>query len=196
MRETAEPQIAPVIICQTVREEFRLTLVQVGDRKAVDLRTYVWDQEKGKASPTGKGVSISLELWPHFRTAVSSPETWTEHRPFFSLQNSCDFVRGRLVFPEKSLRKTSQEQIFLEHKNFQGIPFIFLKTLPRAIRGRYLSQLTIGPLLWSQFMAGMGKIEELLADHGWLARGEPEEKPKISLPFTMRVFSSRQASRE
>jgi hypothetical protein len=188
MQETAGPEIAPVIIGQNAQEEFRLTMVQCHGRKCVDLRTCIRNQGSGKASPTGKGIAVDLELWPQFRVAVSSPETWTSHVPFGSQQGNPQVARGRLIFPEISLQKTRQEQIFLEHKNFQGIPFIFLKTLPRAAQDRCLTTVTIGPLLWSQFMAALDKMEEILIGCGWLAGvAVPSESPLV-LPLPPKRF--------
>jgi len=184
MAETAWQETAPVIIGNNAREEFRLIMTQGQGRQGVDLRTCIRDQDSGKSSPTGKGIVVDLELWPQFRAAVSSPETWTNHVPFWSQPENRNIVRGRLIFPEESLQKNPQEQIFLEHKNFQGIPFIFLKILPRNPKGRSLSPATIGPLLWSQFMAALGKMEEILMDCGWLAgvAGRTESRPMLPLP--------------
>jgi hypothetical protein len=101
-----------------------------------------------------------------------------------------------LVFPEEAFQKIPQEQIFLEHKNFQGIPFIFLKTVARTTRGRLLALTTIGPLLWSQFMRGLAKMEEALIDHRWLAGNTGERKDSLSLSMPSKESSSEQDSGE
>jgi hypothetical protein len=168
MSWTARTGIAPIIIHHNVREEFHLTMMKHNGGKFVDLRTCIRDPKRDKAIPTANGITVNLDLWPHFIAAISSPETWIEPLPFWNQARTREFGRGRLIFPDEALQKIPQEQIFLEHKNFQGIPFIFLKTLARTSRGRHLSLATIGPLLWSQFMRGLGKMEEALIDFGWL----------------------------
>jgi hypothetical protein len=190
MRGTARSGIAPIIIYHNVREEFHLTTLEHFGGKFVDLRTCIRDQKRDKAIPTGNGITINLDLWPHFIAAISSPETWIEPLPFWNQQRAREFGRGRLIFPEEALQKTAQDQIFLEHKNFQGIPFIFLKTVARTSRGRHLSLATIGPLLWSQFMRGLGKMEEALIDLGWLAGKAGETKESLKLPLTPRESQS------
>jgi hypothetical protein len=190
MRGTAKPVIAPIIIYQNVREEFHLTMIKQNGGKFVDLRTCIRDQKRGKAIPTGNGIIVNLDLWPHFMAAIGSPETWIEPLPFWNQQRTREFGRGRLIFPEEAIHKIPQEQIFLEHKNFQGIPFIFLKTIARTTRGRHLSLATIGPLLWSQFMRGLGKMEEALIDLGWLARKAGERKESLNLSPILRESQS------
>ncbi len=190
MRGTARPVIAPIIIHQNVREEFHLTMVKHNGGKFVDLRTCIRDQERGKAIPTGNGIIVNLDLWTHFIAAIGSPETWIEPLPFWNQHRTREFGRGRLIFPEEAIQTIPQEQIFLEHKNFQGIPFIFLKTVARTTRGRHLSLTTIGPLLWSQFMRGLGKMEEALIDLGWLARKAGERKERLKLSPILRESSS------
>jgi hypothetical protein len=180
MRETGRPVIAPIVIYHNVREEFHLTMIEHNGGKFVDLRTCIRDQKRDRAIPTGNGIMVHAELWPPFITAISSPETWIEPLPFWNQQKTREFGRGRLIFPEEALQKTPQEQIFLEHKNFQGIPFIFLKTVARTTRGRLLSLTTIGPLLWSQFMRGLSKMEEALIEHGWLAGKTGEIKDSLN----------------
>jgi hypothetical protein len=181
MRETAKPVIAPIIIYHNVREEFHLTMVKHNGGKFIDVRTCIRDQKRDKTIPTGNGITINLDLWPYFLAAVGSPETWIEPLPFWNQRRTREFGRGRLIFPEEAIQKISQEQIFLEHKNFQGIPFIFLKTVARTTRGRLLALTTIGPLLWSQFMRGLGKMEEALIDMGWLAGKASKTKESLSL---------------
>jgi hypothetical protein len=182
MKGTAKPVIAPIIIHQNAREEFHLTMIKQNGGRFVDLRTCIRDQKIGKAIPTNNGITVNMDLWPHFITAISSPETWIEPLPFWNQQRAREFGRGRLIFPEEVLQKIPQEQIFLEHKNFQGIPFVFLKTVAHTTRGTHLSLTTIGPLLWSQFMRGLAKIEEALIDLGWLPGKEGEDRVKLSLP--------------
>ena len=184
MRGTPEPGCASVIICQNVREECRLTPMECKGRKYVDLRTYRRDQESNKTRPTDKRITVDLALWPQFREAVSSPETWTRFLPFGNHQVSRDLSKGRLIFPEEALHKFPQEQIFLEHKDFQGIPFVFLKTLSRTTRNRHFSLATIGPLLWSQFLTGLSKVEETLFDLGWLAGKDRGTKSRLTRPAT------------
>jgi hypothetical protein len=122
-------------------------------------------------------------LWPQFREAVGSPETWTKFLPIGSRQLNRTLTRGRLIFPEEALQKCQQEQIFLEAQNFQGIPFIFLKTLSRTTKGGRLAPANIGPLLWSQFLNSLEKMEETLVEMGWLGRKavEAEDKSKLVL---------------
>jgi hypothetical protein len=186
MKGTTRPVVAPVIIYHNVREEFHLTMVECNGGKYVDLRTCIRNRERGKANPTGNGIAVNLELWPHFIDAIGSPETWTEPLPFWNQEKTREIGRGRLIFPEEALLKIPQEQIFLEHKNLQGIPFIFLKTLARTTRGRHLSLATIGPLLWSQFMRGLGKMEEALIEHGWLAGKAGDRKDRLKLSAILR----------
>jgi hypothetical protein len=174
---------APVIICQNVREECRLTPMAGNGRRYVELRTYVRAPGSDLAAPTEKKIAVDLELWPQFRVAVSSPETWTRFLPFDTLEFNRDLSRGRLIFLEVELGTCPQEQIFLEHRDFQGIPFIFLKTLARTRRGSQTSRPALGPLLWNQFVTGLTRMAQLLTELGWLAgqAGEAEEKPKIVL---------------
>ena len=122
MKETDRPVIAPIIIYHNVREEFHLTMITSNGGKFVDLRTCIRDPKRDRAIPTGNGITINLELWPGFIAAIGSPETWIEPLPFWNQERSREFGRGRLIFPEEALQKVAQEQIFLEHKNFQGIP--------------------------------------------------------------------------
>jgi|UniRef100_A0A7C3ZC36 hypothetical protein len=166
MKGPSRLKIDPIIIRQNAREEFHLTLTQYDSGTYVDLRTCIRNPNTGKASPTGQGIMINLELWSYFSAAVTSPETWTEPVPFWSQEKSPNSGKGRLIFPEEVLRQKPQEQIFLEHQNFQGIPFIFFKTLARTTRGRRLALTTVGPLLWSQFVRSLRKMEEKLADLG------------------------------
>ena len=58
MREMTNPEIAPIIISQNVREEFHMTMMEDNSGKFVDLRTYIWDQGRGSASPTSMLRSI------------------------------------------------------------------------------------------------------------------------------------------
>lgn len=181
MKGTADPKIAPIVICQNARDEFHLTLAQYGSDIFVDMRTCIRNSATGKAIPTGNGIAINLKLWHYFMAAVTSPETWTESVPFWSRQNARNLGKGRLIFPEEVLVKIPQEQIFLEHQNFQGIPFIFLKTLVRTTRGRRLSLTTVGPLLWSQFVRSLRKMEEILAD---LELAKTNRRKKSGLALT------------
>jgi hypothetical protein len=181
MRETGRPVTAPIIIYHNVREEFHLTMIKNSSGNFVDLRTCIRDAKRDRAIPTGNGITIHAELWPGFVTAIGSPETWIDPLPFWNQQRTREFGRGRLIFPDEALQKIPQEQIFLEHKNFQGIPFIFLKTVARTTRGRLLALTTIGPLLWSQFMRGLDKMEQALIDHGWLAGKTGKKKDGLSL---------------
>jgi hypothetical protein len=149
----------------------------------VDLRTYIRDPESGKAFPTEKRITVDLELWPQFRGAVSNPETWTKFLPFGDQLNR-DLCRGRLIFPEEALQKFPQEQIFLKHKDFQGISFIFLKALARTTGSGGVSPASIGPLLWSQFMKGLNRVEQALVDLGWLAKKDGETNLRLTLTST------------
>jgi hypothetical protein len=196
MRGVTKPEIALIIISQNVREEFHLTLMQSNSRKFVDLRTHIRDQGRGNASPACTGITINLELWPQFMAALSSPKTWTDPLPFWSQQKTRDFGSGGYIFPPEMLQKNLQEQITLEHKNFQGILFIFLKTLARSSKGGGLSQVTIGPLLWSQFMRGLKKMEEVLLDLGWLARENGGNISGFKLPLPRKELLQHQASSE
>ena len=196
MRGIVKHGSASIVISQNVREECRLIPMECRGRKYVDLRTYIRDQENGKASPTGNGITVILEVWPQFRAAVGSPETWTDPLPFWDHRKTREFGRGRLIFPEETLRNLPQEPIFLEHKNFQGIPFIFLKTLARTTRGRHLSLAAIGPLLWSQFITALGKTEEALSELGWLARKAEGGRARMELPLLLRKSHQWQVVRE
>ena len=192
MRKTGRSVIAPIIIYHNVREEFHLTMIEHNDGRFVDLRTCIRDPKRDRAIPTGNGITVHVELWPYFIAAVGSPETWIEPLPFWNHQETREFGRGRLIFPEEALQKIPQEQIFLEHKNFQGIPFIFLKTVARTTRGRLLALITIGPLLWSQFMRGLAKMEEGLIEHGWLAGKTGELPDDLNPAFLPEDSSSEQ----
>lgn len=194
MRGMTKPEIALIVISQNVREEFHLTLRQSNSRKFVDLRTYSRDQAGGNASPTGNGITINLEVWPHFIAALSTPRTWTDPVPLWGKQKTRDLGRGRFIFSPEILQKNPQEQVLLEHKHFQGIPFIFLKTLTRNNKGRGLSQVTIGPLLWSQFLRGLKKMEEVLLDLGWLARENHGMKSRLKLPLPRKEMLQHQES--
>ena len=196
MREMTNSEIALVIISQNVREEFHMTLMEDNSGKFVDLRTYIRDQGRGNASPTSNGVTISLELWPQFIAALSTSRTWTDPLPFWGKQKPATSGRADLFFPKKYSRKNPQEQIFLEHKNFRGILFIFLKTLVRSSKGRGLSQVTIGPLLWSQFMQGLKKIEEVLLKLGWLSQENHRIKSEPKMSLLRKEVLQLQATRE
>lgn len=196
MRRINKSEGAPIIIRRNAREEFHLTMAQEKGRKYVDLRACIRDPEKGQASPTGNGITVNLKLWPLFMAAVSNSETWTDPLPFWSQQKTRDFTRGRLIFPEEALRKNPQEQIFLEAKNFQGIPFISLKTLAPITRGRQLSLVTLGPLLWSQFLWGLRKMEEALIELGWLAKEPGGNNAGLSLPEIRRELPPRLVGRD
>jgi hypothetical protein len=195
MERPTKPEIALIIISQNAREEFHLALMQGSNGKFVDLRTYIRKQGRGKACPTGNGITINLELWPQFIAALSSPKSWTTPLPIWGQQKPRDLGRGRFIFPQESLQKNPQEQIFLEHKNFQGIPFILLKTLPRNNPGQGLPPATIGPLLWSQFMCCVREMEEALIDLGLMAREDCHDKGEHKLPLTRKELPQRQLSR-
>lgn len=187
-------KIALVIIYQNAREELHLTLIQNHSGKCVDLRTCSRDRLRGNYSPPGAGITVKLELWPQFMAAVSSPETWTEPFPYWGWQKNRDSGRGRLIFSQEVLQKTPHEQILLENKNFQGIPFIFLKTFVRGTRNPELSLVTIGPLLWSQLMQGLMKMEAALLDSGWLARENDDNNSGFKLPFDQKDLLPRPLS--
>jgi hypothetical protein len=179
MRGMTHPEIALVIICQNAWEELHLTLMQCNHENFVELRTYMRDQGRGKASPTVHSLTVNLELWPQFIAAVGTPGNCIKPIPFWGKQRNRDFGRSRLIFPQEVLQKKPQKQIFLEHKNFQGITFISLKTLARSLKGQGLSQITIGPLLWSQFIQGLKKMEEKLIDLGILVGGTVRIEPDL-----------------
>jgi hypothetical protein len=190
MRKTGRPVINPIIIYHNVREEFHLTMIEHNGGKFVDLRTCIRDPKRDRVIPTGNGITVHVEMWSYFITAIGSPETWIEPLPFWNQQKTREFGRGRLVFPDEALQKIPQEQIFLEHKNFQGIPFIFLKTVARTTRGRLLSLITLGPLLWSQLMRGLSKMEEALIEYGWLVEKTGELKDNLNLSTHPEASSS------
>ena len=192
MSGISEPGSGTIVIYQNIREECRLSPGEGKGKKYVDLRSYSRDQESGKTCPTDQRISIDLKLWPQFRDAVGSPETWTKFLPFGSPQLSRTLTRGRLIFLEATLHTFHQEQIFLEAQNFQGIPFIFLKTLSRTTKGGRLSPANIGPLLWSQFLTGLSKMEETLVDLGWLAGKDGRDESSITLPLSRERFQQGQ----
>jgi hypothetical protein len=169
MRGMTKSEIAPIVICQNAREEFHLDLMQGNGRKYIELRTCIRDPERGKANPIDNSITVNLELWPLFIAAISSFETWTYPLELWSQQQTREFGRDKLLFPEEVLRNNPQEQIFLEARNFQGIPFISLKTLANNTKGRRLYLVTIGPIIWSQFMWCLKNMEKALLDFGWLA---------------------------
>lgn len=184
------PGSGPIVIHQNIREECHLSPGKGKGRKHIDLRSYSRDRGSGKTCPTDQRITIDLELWPQFREAVGSPETWTNFLPIGSQQLNRTLTRGRLIFPEEALQKGQQEQIFLEAQNFQGIPFIYLKTLSRTTKGGRLAPANLGPLLWSQFLNSLDKMEETLVEMGWLAR-KPESEATSPGP-TRRRRESRQ----
>ena len=190
MRGLSAPDSGPIVIHQNIREECHLSPGKGKGRKHIDLRSYSRDRGSGKTCPTDQRITIDLELWPQFREAVGSPETWTKFLPIGSRQLNRTLTRGRLIFPEEALQKCQQEQIFLEAQNFQGIPFIYLKTLSRTTKGGRLAPANIGPLLWSQFLNSLDKMEATLVEMGWLAR-KPEIEATSPRP-TRRRGESRQ----
>lgn len=179
MAGIAKEGIDPIIVSRNSREEIRLSLRQNHSVRYVDLRVYVLDATKGQALPTEQGAVINLRLWPHFRHAVASLEPLNAAFPVWVQQMAQD-AGGRSIFPSTAvLNKNLQEQIYLEHQDFRGITFILLKTSAISKRGRpcRLKRLiTIGPILWSQFLAALDKMETLLLNHGLLSEeilGEP-----------------------
>jgi hypothetical protein len=194
MRGLKREEIALIIIYQNAREDLHLTLIQNHSGKFVDLRTCSRDRLRGNYSPPAEGITVKLELWPQFMAAVSSPGTWTEPLPYWGWQKNRDSGKGRLIFPQEVLQKTPHEQILLENKNFQGIPFIFLKTFVRSTRNPELSLVTIGPLLWSQLMQGLQKMEQKLFDFGWLARENDDNNSGFILPFAQKNMLPRPLS--
>jgi hypothetical protein len=169
MAEKAGNGIAPIIVSQTNREEIRLTLRQSSTSRFVDLRIYVLDQEKGKAVPTEKGTTINLKLWPQFCRAVHSLEPCNGTLPVWVQQIARD-DENRTIFPRTGIsRKNLQKQIYLEHQDFRGITFILLRTSAIFKRGRpspVKRFITIGPILWSQFLTALNKMEEMLDELG------------------------------
>jgi hypothetical protein len=174
MAEVSRKKSEPIIVHQTPREEIRLTVRQTNGSRFVDLRTYVLDREKGKALPTQNGAIINLGLWPQFRRAVANLEPLNGKFPVWVQQLAQD-AGNRTVFPESTtLQATRQEPIYLEHQDFRGITFILLKTSAISKRGhpcRLKRLITIGPILWSQFLAALNKMEEVLSDMGLLTEG-------------------------
>lgn len=186
MAEILEPLIAPVIIPQNAREEVHLTLRQCNGLQCVDLRMYVRDHKRNRVIPTEKGTTIYLKFWRQFRTAVLSPETWNETLPYWEHEMLRQRSRGRSIFPSGAFRlQNLQEQIYLEHTNFRGITFIFFTTLRSRYKHSPSSKkvVTIGPILWSQFMMGLNRMEELLLKLGFLSRkgGKPKSGLKQRL---------------
>ena len=174
---------APIIVRQTPREEIRLTLRQAnGSRFFVDLRTYTLDLERGKPVPTEKGATINLKLWPQFRRAVANLEPLNGAFPVWVQQLAHD-TRQRTIFPRTpALQPNVQEQIYIEHQDFQGITFILLKPSAISKRGRpcRLKRLiTIGPILWSQFLTAVKQMEERLGDLGLLAEEGLRDTPAL-----------------
>ncbi len=173
MAKVAKEGIGPIIISQNNREEIRLTLRHCNGLSFVDLRMYALDQQRGKAVPTEKGTTINVKLWPQFRTAVSSLEPCIGALPVRDQQMTHNRGLGRSIFPSSAaLRKNLQEQIYLEQKDFRGITFIMFKTLVLSKRGRPRRTrrlITIGPVLWHQFMKALNIMEALLISLGFLS---------------------------
>lgn len=180
----AKASIAPIIISRNTREEIRLTLRHYHDVRLVDLRIFSLDEEKGKATPTDRGAVINLKLWPQFHRAVVSLKPSNGAFPVWVQQMAPD-VGSRSIFPSSlSFKKVRQEQIYLERQDFQGITFILLKTSAISKRGRPCQtrrMITIGPILWCQFLKALNKMQEVLFDQGLLAgevhgeQSRPEE---------------------
>jgi hypothetical protein len=180
----AKAYIAPIIISRNTREEIRLTLRHCHDVRLVDLRIYTLDEKKGKAAPTDRGAVIDLKLWPRFRRAVASLKPSNGAFPVWVQQMAPD-AGSRSIFPSSTaLEQNRQEQIYLERQDFQGITFILLKTSAISKRGRpgqTKRVITIGPILWCQFLKALNKMQEVLLDQGLLAgevhgeQSRPEE---------------------
>ncbi len=185
MPEIAEEGIDPIIISRNSREEIRLSLLQNRSAGYVDLRVYALDETRGKAVPTDQGVVINPKLWRHFYRAVARLAPLNGAFPVW-VQQTAQEAGVRSIFPNSTvLKKNSQEQIYLEHQDFRGITFILLKTSAISKRGRpcRINRLiTIGPILGSQFLAALHKMEILLLNHGLLAEenlGEPHRLGEI-----------------
>ncbi|MDI6853127.1 MAG: hypothetical protein QME75_05920 [Deltaproteobacteria bacterium] len=177
--------IDPIVVSRSNREEIRLSLRQHHGERHVDLRVYALDEIKGKAVPTDQGAIINLKLWRHFCDAVARLAPLKGAFPVW-VQQTTPEVEVRSVFSNSNvLEKNSQEQIYLEHQDFRGITFILLKTSAISKRGRpcRINRLiTIGPILWSQFLAALKKMETLLLNQGLLAEerlGEPQRLGEI-----------------
>jgi hypothetical protein len=188
MSGLSTPGSGPIVIYQNIREECHLGPGKDKGKKHINLRSYSRDRGRGKTCPTDQRITIDLELWPQFREAVGSPETWTKFLPIGSQPLNRTLTRGRLIFPEEALQECQQEQIFLEAQNFQGIPFIFLKTLSRTTKGGRLAPANIGPLLWSQFLNSLDKMEETLVELGWLVGKDGRDESSIKLPLSRERF--------
>lgn len=173
MAEVDKAGIGPIIISQNSREEIRLTLRHCNGLSFVDLRMYALDQERGKAVPTEKGTTINVKLWPYFHSAVSSLEPCIGDLSVRDQQMTHIGGVGRSIFPSSpALQKNLQEQIYLEQRHFRGITFIVLKTFALSKRGRPRRTrrlVTIGPILWSQFMKALDYMEALLISLGFLS---------------------------
>jgi hypothetical protein len=182
MPEVALEGIDPIIICRNSREEIRLSLRRHQGAGFVDLRVYALDEIKGKAAPTEQGAVINLKLWRHFYGAVARLAPLSGALPVWVQQSAPD-AGLRSVFPSSTvLKKNSQEQIYFEHQDFQGITFILLKTSAISKRGRpcRINRLvTIGPILWDQFLAALQKMENLLLNQGLLAEEVHRETPRL-----------------
>ena len=172
MAEMIKTGMASIVVSQNPREEIRLTLRQLNDLRFVDLRSYALDEKKGKTVPTEKGAVINLELWPLFRRAVARLEPCNGTLPVW-VQQMAPNGGNRSVFPGNApIRENAQEQIYLEHQDFRGITFILLKTSAISKRGRpcrIKRLITIGPILWSQFLQALNKMDEVLVNLGLLS---------------------------
>jgi len=190
MKVRSKLEIASIIIFPNAREEFHLALMEGNGRKYIELRICVRDPETGKASSTANTITINLELWPHFMAAVSRLGTWTAPLSFGGRQKHRNFGKGSSIFKPEVLLKNTQEQIFLEHQNFQGTHFILLKTSSRTTGEHGSAQVTIGPLLWSMFIGGLLDMEKVLLYLGWVAKEHDQDDYGLKLFYTEKICSN------
>ena len=70
-------------------EVVRVSLTEYRKRKLVDVRVYYSDDE-GQYRPTKKGVSLSLEVYPDFKRALTALEKTLLERDLISPEELAD----------------------------------------------------------------------------------------------------------
>jgi hypothetical protein len=171
--------IGSIIIPLNNREEIRLSLQRRQGVRFVDLSMYVLDQE-GEKVPTGNRLSINVKLWPQFRTAASHLEPCIDVLSVRHQEMAQSNGGGRPIFPSSiALKKYLQDQIYLEQKNFRGIPFINFQAPIRSPGRRPQSPqglITLGPIFRPQLMRALNIMEAFLIHLGFYAEKAMEEE--------------------